>query len=56
MSKQLKETVEWYQVKNKCGWAAINSEKFPLIKDLGTINKQLNGVIYYWVQWGILTF
>ena len=35
--KQLEEAVEWCQVNKKCGWAAINSGKFPLIKDLPTI-------------------
>ena len=44
-SKQLEEAVEWCQVNKKYGWAAINSGKFPLIKDLQTINKQLDGVI-----------
>ena len=38
-SKQLEEAVEWCQVNKKYGWAAINSGKFPLIKDLRTINK-----------------
>ena len=41
-SKQLEEAVEWCQVNNKRGWAAINSGKFSLIKDLQTIN---NGVV-----------
>ena len=44
-SKQLEEAVKWCQVNEKHGWAAINSGKFPLIKDLRTINKQLDGVI-----------
>ena len=35
--KQLEEAVEWCQVNKKCGWAAINLGKFPLIKDLPTI-------------------
>ena len=43
-SKQLEEAVEWCRINNKHGWAAINSGKFPLIKDLRTINKQINGV------------
>ena len=38
-SKQLEEAVKWCQVNEKHGWAAINSGKFPLIKDLRTINK-----------------
>ena len=37
-SKQLEEAVEWCQVSKKHGWAAINSGKFQLIKDLWTIN------------------
>ena len=37
-SKQLEEAVEWCQVNKKHGWAAINSGKFQLIKDLWTIN------------------
>ena len=36
-SKQLEETVEWCQVNKKHGWAAINSGKFQLIKDLWTV-------------------
>ena len=44
-SKQLGEAVEWYRINNKRGWAAINSGKFPLIKDLRTINKWIDGVI-----------
>ena len=44
-SKQLEEAVEWCRINNKCGWAAINSGKFPLIKDLRTINKRIDGVI-----------
>ena len=38
-SKQLEEAVEWCRINNKRGWATINSGKFPLIKDLRTINK-----------------
>ena len=33
-TKQLEEAAEWCQFNNKCGWARINSGKFPLIKDL----------------------
>ena len=44
-SKQLEEAIEWCLINNKCGLAAINSEKFPLIKDLRTINKWIDGVI-----------
>ena len=44
-SKQLEEAIEWFRINNKRGWAAINSGKFPLIKDLRTINKRIDGVI-----------
>ena len=43
-SKQLEEAVEWFWVCNK-HWAAINSGKFPLTKDLWTINKRFDCVI-----------
>ena len=42
---QLNDAVQWCHENNKRGWAAINSGKFPLIKDLRTINKRLDGVI-----------
>ena len=41
---QLNKAVEWCR-ENKRRWAAINSGLFPLIKDLHTINKCLDGVI-----------
>ena len=44
-SKQLEEVVQWCQVNSKCGWAAINSGKFPLIKDLRTINKRRRNIV-----------
>ena len=44
-SEQLGEAVEWCRINNKRGWAAINSGKFPLIKDTRTINKRIDGVI-----------
>ena len=43
--QQLEEAVEWCRVNNKRVWAAINSGNFPLIKDLRTINKRLDGTI-----------
>ena len=42
---QLEDAVMWCQENNKRGWAAINSGMFPMIKDLRTINKRLDGVI-----------
>lgn len=42
---QLNAAVQWCQHNNKRGWAAINSGLFPLIKDLRTINKRLDGII-----------
>ena len=44
-SKHLEEAVECCWVDDKHGWAEINSGKFPLIKDLWTINERLDGVI-----------
>ena len=44
-SKQLEEAVEWCRINNKRGWAAINSGRFPLIKDLRTINKRIDCVV-----------
>ena len=44
-SKQIEEAVEWCRINNKRGWAAINTGKFPLVKDLRTINKRLDGVV-----------
>ena len=44
-NKQLEEAVEWCRISNKRGWVAINSGKFPLIKDLRTINKRIDDVI-----------
>ena len=44
-SKHLEEAVEWCQINYKRGWAAINSGKFPQVKDLRTINKRIGGVI-----------
>ena len=44
-NKQLEEAVEWCRNNGKRGWAAINSGRFPLIKDPRTINKRLDGVI-----------
>ena len=36
--------MQWCKENNKQGWAAINSGKFPLTKDLHTIKKCLDGV------------
>ena len=44
-SKQLEEAAEWCRINYKSGLAAINSRKFPLIKDLRTINKWIDAVI-----------
>ena len=41
--KQLDDAVRWCKTKNKRGWAAIHSEKLPLIKSLSTVNKRLDG-------------
>ena len=43
--EQLNNAVSWCRENNRRGWAAINSGLFPLIKDLRTINKRLDGEI-----------
>ena len=40
-SAQIEEAVEWCKINGKKGYSALETGRFPLIKDRGTIDRKL---------------